>query len=153
MPYNATACAIDGPTSTSCIDTGDTGFVLICTALVWFMTPGLAFFYGGLVREKNFLNTLYMNIAAIGAHTALPSLSRSPASPLRASCARNKNMFFLFYFLHLFAPLFGGRVPQHVRPPWWLLTDRPNHKHRRYHDTVRVVWLHLRLQLVFQGLW
>jgi ammonia channel protein AmtB len=66
MVYDAAACAANGPTSTSCIEPGDTAYMLICTSLVWLMTPGLAFFYGGLVREKNFLNTLYMNIAAIG---------------------------------------------------------------------------------------
>jgi len=65
MVYDAAACALNAK-STACIDSGDTAYVLVCTALVWFMTPGLAFFYGGLVREKNFLNTLYMNIAAIG---------------------------------------------------------------------------------------
>lgn len=40
------------------IDTGDTAWVLICTALVMLMTPGLAFFYGGLVRKKNVLSIL-----------------------------------------------------------------------------------------------
>ena len=34
------------------MNAGDTGFMLICSALVFFMTPGLAFFYGGLVRMK-----------------------------------------------------------------------------------------------------
>ena len=34
------------------IDTGDTAWVLVCAALVMFMTPGLGFFYGGLVRAK-----------------------------------------------------------------------------------------------------
>ena len=37
------------------IDTGDTAWVLGATALVLFMTPGLALFYGGLVRSKNVL--------------------------------------------------------------------------------------------------
>lgn len=37
---------------------GDNGFVLICAAMVFFMTPGLAFFYGGLVRRKNVVNTM-----------------------------------------------------------------------------------------------
>jgi Amt family ammonium transporter len=37
------------------IDAGDTAFVLVSAALVALMTPGLAFFYGGLVRRKNFL--------------------------------------------------------------------------------------------------
>ena len=40
------------------MSTGDNGFVLICAALVFIMTPGLAFFYGGLVRRKNIVNTI-----------------------------------------------------------------------------------------------
>ncbi|WP_045575853.1 ammonium transporter [Desulfosporosinus sp. I2] len=40
------------------MDTGDTGFVMISTALVFLMTPGLALFYGGMVRKKNVLSTL-----------------------------------------------------------------------------------------------
>ena len=40
------------------MNAGDTGFMLICTAFVFFMTPGLAFFYGGLVRRKNVVNTM-----------------------------------------------------------------------------------------------
>lgn len=40
------------------INTGDTSWILISTALVFFMTPGLAFFYGGLVRKKNVLSIL-----------------------------------------------------------------------------------------------
>ncbi len=47
------------------IDTGDTGFMLICAALVLFMTPGLAFFYGGLVKSKNVVNTMMMSFAAM----------------------------------------------------------------------------------------
>ena len=39
------------------IDTGDTSFIIICTALVFLMTPGLALFYGGMVRKKNVLST------------------------------------------------------------------------------------------------
>lgn len=37
---------------------GDNGFILICASLVFIMTPGLAFFYGGLVRRKNVVNTM-----------------------------------------------------------------------------------------------
>ena len=48
------------------INTGDTGFIMICAALVLFMTPGLAFFYGGLVRSKNVVNTMMMSFAAMG---------------------------------------------------------------------------------------
>ena len=46
------------------MNAGDTGFMLICTAFVFFMTPGLAFFYGGLVRRKNVVNTM-MDCGAI----------------------------------------------------------------------------------------
>jgi Amt family ammonium transporter len=47
------------------IDTGDTAWVLGATALVLFMTPGLALFYGGLVRSKNVLGTMMQSMAAI----------------------------------------------------------------------------------------
>ncbi len=40
------------------MNTGDTGWVLACSALVMLMTPGLAFFYGGMVRRKNVLSVL-----------------------------------------------------------------------------------------------
>jgi Amt family ammonium transporter len=48
------------------VDTGDTAWVLTSTALVLFMTPGLAFFYGGMVRSKNVLAMLMQNIFAMG---------------------------------------------------------------------------------------
>ena len=48
------------------IDSGNTGFVLICAALVFFMTPGLALFYGGLVRRKNVVNTMMSSVFLIG---------------------------------------------------------------------------------------
>ena len=47
-------------------DTGSTGFMLICTMLVFLMTPGLAFFYGGLARRKNVTNTMLMTFLVIG---------------------------------------------------------------------------------------
>ena len=48
------------------MDTGDTTWVLTSAALVLFMTPGLALFYGGLVRSKNVLGTMMQSVAAIG---------------------------------------------------------------------------------------
>lgn len=45
------------------MNTGNTAFMMICTALVFFMTPGLAFFYGGLVRRKNVCNTMMACVA------------------------------------------------------------------------------------------
>jgi len=48
------------------VDTGDTAWVLTATALVLFMTPGLALFYGGMVRSKNILGMLMQNVFAMG---------------------------------------------------------------------------------------
>ncbi|WP_407306547.1 ammonium transporter [Desulfosporosinus sp. SB140] len=48
------------------MDTGDTSFVLISAALVLLMTPGLAFFYGGMVRKKNVLGTIMQSWIIIG---------------------------------------------------------------------------------------
>src|SRR5437899_903332 len=53
------------------IDSGDTAFMLVCTALVMLMTVGLAFFYGGLVRRKNVLGIMMQSIAAFGVVTAV----------------------------------------------------------------------------------
>lgn len=47
-------------------DTGSTGFMIVCTMLVLLMTPGLAFFYGGLSRRKNVINTMAMVFVVIG---------------------------------------------------------------------------------------
>jgi Amt family ammonium transporter len=48
------------------INTGDTAWMLISTALVMLMTPGLAFFYGGMVRRKNALSTIMMSFMCLG---------------------------------------------------------------------------------------
>jgi Amt family ammonium transporter len=53
------------------IDSGAVAWVLVSTALVLFMTPGLAFFYGGMVRSKNVLGMLIQNIFAMGLVTVL----------------------------------------------------------------------------------
>ena len=52
--------------TTPAISAGDTAWVLISSALVLLMTVGLAFFYGGLVRSKNALNTMMMSVVALG---------------------------------------------------------------------------------------
>src|SRR5437762_667499 len=44
----------------------DTAWMLVSTMLVLLMTPALGFFYGGLVRRKNVLNTMMMSVAALG---------------------------------------------------------------------------------------
>lgn len=48
------------------LNPGDTAWMLVATALVLFMTPGLAFFYGGMVRSKNILGMLMQNFFAMG---------------------------------------------------------------------------------------
>ncbi|GAB6158424.1 ammonium transporter [Desulfotomaculum varum] len=49
----------------SVVDTGDTTFIIICAALVMIMTPGLALFYGGMVRKKNVLSTIMLSFIVI----------------------------------------------------------------------------------------
>ena len=53
------------------LDTGNTGFMLLCTSLVMLMTPGLAFFYGGLVGRKNVLAIMMQSFASMGWTTVL----------------------------------------------------------------------------------
>jgi Amt family ammonium transporter len=48
------------------VNTGDTAWLLMSSALVMLMTPGLALFYGGMVRRKNLLSTIMMSIACLG---------------------------------------------------------------------------------------
>ncbi len=47
------------------IDSGNTAWLLISSALVMFMTPGVAFFYGGMVRRKNLLSTIMMSFVCL----------------------------------------------------------------------------------------
>lgn len=53
------------------VDTGTTGFMLIATSLVMLMTPGLAFFYGGLVGRKNVLTIMIQSFVSMGVTTIL----------------------------------------------------------------------------------
>src|SRR5437899_12954494 len=48
------------------LNSSDTAWMLVATALVLMMTPALGFFYGGMVRAKNALNTLMMSFSALG---------------------------------------------------------------------------------------
>jgi Amt family ammonium transporter len=48
------------------VNTGDTAWLLMSSALVMLMTPGLAFFYGGMVRRKNILSTIMMSFMILG---------------------------------------------------------------------------------------
>lgn len=53
------------------IDTGNTGFMLVATSLVMLMTPGLAFFYGGLVGRRNVLSIMIQSFVSMGITTIL----------------------------------------------------------------------------------
>ncbi len=88
------------------INAADTAWMLVSTALVLLMTPALGFFYGGLVRAKNALNTMMMSFASLGfvgvgwalagyslafgaGSRWLGGLSRSPARRRRPRGARD----------------------------------------------------------------
>jgi len=60
----AASVAADNPPAP--LNTGDTGWMLAASALVLFMTPGLSFFYGGLVRKKNLISTMLQSFVAMG---------------------------------------------------------------------------------------
>src|ERR1022692_3874003 len=53
------------------LDTGNTGFMLLCSSLVMLMTPGLAFFYGGLVGRRNVLAIMIQSFVSMGWTTVI----------------------------------------------------------------------------------
>jgi len=53
------------------VDTGNTAFMLLCASLVMLMTPGLAFFYGGLVERKNVLSIMMQSFVSLAWTTVL----------------------------------------------------------------------------------
>src|ERR1700722_1603217 len=74
------------------LSAGDTAWVLTSAALVMLMVPGLAFFYGGLVRGKSSLNTMMMSVTALALVSVQwllfgYSLSFAPGTPLLGSLA------------------------------------------------------------------
>jgi len=69
------------------INTGNTGFMILCTSLVMLMTPGLAFFYGGLVHRKNVLGVMIQSFVSMGWTTVI---------------------WFLFGYSMCFGPTVGG---------------------------------------------
>jgi ammonium transporter, Amt family len=88
-PLMGNAWAADAPVKDP-IDTGDTAFMLVSSALVLFMTPGLAFFYGGLVKSRNILNTMMMSfvlMAVVGVTWVLFGYSLAFNNPLDAKGA------------------------------------------------------------------
>ncbi|HLH80262.1 MAG TPA: ammonium transporter [Chthonomonas sp.] len=87
---NASACAQTPASPASTINTGDTAWMLVAAAFVMLMTPGLAFFYGGMVRSKNVLNMLMQSFVALGIVTLVwllwgYSLAFAPGNPFIGS--------------------------------------------------------------------
>ncbi|MGB8932315.1 MAG: ammonium transporter [Anaeromyxobacteraceae bacterium] len=138
------ALAADG------IDTGDTAIVLVGAGLVLLMTPGLAFFYGGLVRAKNVVHTMNMSIACmaiVGVLWALLgySLSFSPgpgrldavigglgwlglrgvgAAPEQSLAATIPHLAFMLFqgmFAVITPALISGAIVERARIKAWLL--------------------------------
>lgn len=66
LAYAAEEAPITGEAAAAAIDSGDTAWVLASSALVMLMTPGLALFYGGMVRRKNVLGTIMHSFVALG---------------------------------------------------------------------------------------
>ncbi|MFI0236165.1 ammonium transporter [Streptomyces sp. NPDC016845] len=62
---------MSGPLAAPALDSGDTAWLLAATALVLLMTPGLALFYGGMVRSKSVLNMLMMSFVSIALVTVV----------------------------------------------------------------------------------
>ncbi len=63
--FASSAMAGDAPAAPPKIDTGDNAWLLASSALVLIMTPGLALFYGGMVRAKNMVNTMWLSFIVI----------------------------------------------------------------------------------------
>ena len=114
----------------------DTAWMLVATALVLLMTPALAFFYGGLVRSKNSLNTMMMSFVALGAvgitwAVAAYSLAFAEGGPLlggtanlllngigRGAQGTIPQLLFLIYqgtFAIITAALISGAVVERMR--------------------------------------
>jgi Amt family ammonium transporter len=92
-------------------DTGNTGFMLVATSLVMLMTPGLAFFYGGLVGRRNVLSIMIQSFVSMGVTTILwyavgYSLCFSGDGPLIG----NLDMAFL-RGVDPNTPFAGGQIP------------------------------------------
>lgn len=82
----AAAAASAAASATIVADKGDTAWMMVSAALVLLMTPGLALFYGGMVRQKNILNVLMQSFVAIAVVTVVwviagYSLAFSPNNP------------------------------------------------------------------------
>src|SRR5262249_3357714 len=65
------AAGAKGEITMANLDTGNTGFMILCSSLVMLMTPGLAFFYGGLVSRRNVLAIMMQSFVSMGWTTVI----------------------------------------------------------------------------------
>jgi Amt family ammonium transporter len=141
----ALAVAADAPK----IDTGDTAIVLVSAGLVLLMTPGLAFFYGGLVRAKNVVHTMILSLVCMGligvlwtvvgyslafspggaankfigglSWIGLRGVGAEPAADLAATVPHTAFMLFQAMFAVITPALISGAIVERVRMKAYLL--------------------------------
>jgi Amt family ammonium transporter len=131
-------------------DTGDTALLLVSAGLVMLMTPGLAFFYGGLVRAKNVVHTMNLSIACMGIvgvlwallgyslafapgpgaldhvlgglrWAGLAGVGDAPEPSLAATVPHSAFMLFQAMFAVITPALVSGAIVERVRVKAWLL--------------------------------
>ena len=131
-------------------DTGDTALVLVSAGLVMLMTPGLAFFYGGLVRAKNVVHTMNLSIVCMGlvgvlwalvgyslafspgagaldrvlgglGWLGLTGVGDAPEPSLAATVPHTAFMLFQAMFAVITPALISGAIVERVRVKAWLL--------------------------------
>lgn len=129
------------------IDTGDTTFIMLCAALVMLMTPGLALFYGGMVRKKNVLSTIMQSFIIIclvsvqwvlfgyslafgpDIHHIVGSLSwaglsgvgQAPSDTYGTTIPQYVFMVFQLMFAIITAAIISGSVAERMRFPAFML--------------------------------
>ena len=151
---------------------GNVAWILLCSALVMFMTPGLAFFYGGMVRSKNVLNMLMMNfwcllvvplvwivvgysLAFDGTGPYLGGFGRAFGRGLNSHGMEPAVMIFLAMFASITPALISGAVADRMKfsawvafvPLWCLLVYVPV----TYWVFAPHGWLRVRGSLDFAG--
>src|SRR6267378_4211547 len=96
------------------VSAGDTAWVLLCSALVLLMTVGLAFFYGGLVRPKNALNTMMMSVIALGL-VGVHGVGLAPDPAYAASIPHQAHAAFQGMFAIITPALISGAIVERMR--------------------------------------
>lgn len=145
LPLAALAAFAPWPAMAAEINAADTSWMLISTALVLFMTPGLAFFYAGMVGRKNAVSTLYQSMIALGVvgilwavigyslaftsgtpwiggttNMMLEGVGQEPA-PLYSNIPHLLFMMFQMMFAIITPALMTGAFAERVRFSAWLL--------------------------------